>query len=88
MEEEQKSKKEIEKELREKQIEEMKILAEKLATEKEELKFLIDRREQQKAEDRVSGEAEAGTSSKPPETEDEKIKREANEFLKTTGMQI
>jgi len=86
MEEEKKTKKEIEKELQEKRIEEMKVLSEKLDTQKEELSKLIELRGEQMEQARKSGTADAGQEPEPEETEDEKIKRESKEFLKGTGL--
>lgn len=64
-----------------------KVLIENIKKEKEELKGLMEARENQKAEDLVSGKSEAGTERKA-ESEEEKVKRESNEYLKGTGLEI
>lgn len=66
---------------------EAKELLEEIKKEKADLEVMIEKAIQLKAEEEVAGNAEAGTARKE-ESEDAKITREANEFLKGTGMNI
>lgn len=87
MEEEKKTKKEIEKDENKEILENLKKEKEELLKVQEETKKLMELRDRQFQEQQVSGQTEAGTQ-RPKETEEEKITRESNEFLKSTGLKI
>ena len=88
MEEENKSKKEIEKEERQKELQDLNEAADRVRKEKEELKNLIELREKQRQEERVSGDAEAGQTPPPVDKEKEEIDYINNVLLKDTGLSI
>jgi hypothetical protein len=67
-------------------LEEAQRLVERMEKANEETKLLLEKAEQMRINDLLSGEAKAGQPEAPKETTDEKWEREARERYKGTGM--
>ena len=75
-------------ELRKQEIAESRELLAKIKEESKSLDEKIAKAEELKAEMMVSGESDAGQTPPPPETDEDRITRECNEFLKSTGLKV
>lgn len=69
-------------------IEDAKQILAKIEREKAELQALVERQEQLKAEDLLSGKGTAGVIAQPTKSYDEEVRERVNRLLTPTGMKI